>query len=348
MISLKRYLNSNTDSSAGDLLSSMLDAYRSALTAMGICAVQACPPVGQDLQRSLTTFGQQLSATADADLVASTHAGVESELQQWGDRAEGYLQQKTNEVKELLVVVARTAATIGASDERYAKQFDAFTARLQSIANLEDLTEVRKSLVQSAAELKSCVERMSQDTRKSVTDLQAEVVTYQTKLEEAEQAASRDALTGLFNRSKILSQIDQRVMAGQTFSVAMIDLNGFKQVNDRFGHAAGDDLLTQFSAELRSNARSGDLVGRWGGDEFIVVLSGGRSEAQSHIERIEKWVAGDYTIESSTGPQKVRLDASIGLAEWSPGKTVSEIIDQADSAMYTHKGTRRTSTPAHT
>ena len=319
----------------------MLDAYRSALTAMGISAVQACPSAGQDLQRTLTGLGKELSEATEPDLVTSTDARVTQELQQWGDRAQASLEQKTHDVKELLVVLSQTAATIASTDARYTKRFDDFTARLERIATLEDLTQLRTSLVRSAAELKTCVQQLSQSARESVAHLQAEVVSYQTKLEEAEAQASRDALTGLFNRSRLAASVDQRVAAGQPFSVAMIDLNGFKQVNDRFGHAGGDDLLKQFSADLRANARPGDLVGRWGGDEFLVVLACTRAEAQAHVERIEKWVVGDYTIETTGGRQKVHLAAAVGVAAWAPGKTTREIIDEADAAMYAKKSVRR-------
>jgi diguanylate cyclase (GGDEF)-like protein len=341
VISIKRYLNSEAHSPAVDLVTAMRDAYRSALTAMATSAARACPPVGQDLHRRLTTLGMQLSDTAEPELVATTAAGVDGELQQWGDGAQAYLNQKTDDVKELLEVLARTAATIGASDQRYAKRFDEFSASLRSIATLEDLTQVRKSLVKSATELRSCVEQMSRDSRQSVAQLQAEVVTYQTKLEEVEQLASRDALTGLFNRGGVMAHIEQCIAAGQTFSVVVLDLDGFKQVNDRFGHAVGDDLLKQFSAELRSNARAGDVVGRWGGDEFIVVLGCSLADAQTHVDRIEKWVVGEYVLASATGPQKAHVGASIGLDEWQPGKTMREVIDRADAAMYQRKARAR-------
>lgn len=341
MISLKRYLDSQGNTLKTELLAAMLDAYRSALTAMGICAVQACPSAGPGLQRTLTGLGQELENVEDPATVVGTDARVTQELQQWGDLAQASLEQKTRDIKELLVVVARTAATITTTDQRYAKRFDAFTARLERIANLEDLGQLRTSIVRSAAELKTCVEEMSQNARDSVAQLQAEVVTYQVRLEEVEQLAARDPLTGLFNRGKLEAHIENRIAGGRPFSVAIVDLDGFKSVNDRFGHAAGDDLLKQFSTDLRSNARPADQIGRWGGDEFIIVLDCGLREAQTHVERIEKWVVGDYTVAAATGPQKVRLNASIGLAEWSAGRTAREVLERADAMMYKQKSGRR-------
>lgn len=342
MISIKRYWNANADA-GGELMKVVLSAYRSGLRAFGLSAAQACPPAAQPLQKALDTLGQELTEEVTLEAVVSTEARVSQVLEAWGQQAQENLEKKTNDVRELLVVMANTAATFAASDVRYARRFDEFTARLQRIANLDDLAELRSTIVRTAAELKTHVEQMSQSTRRSVAQLQAEVATYQTRLEEAEQLAARDELTGLFKRSKIEAHIEHRIAAGRPFSVVMVDLNGFKQVNDNYGHKAGDDLLKQFSADLRSNMRPGDLIGRWGGDEFIVVLDCGRSEAGTQLDRIEQWVLGDYSVEGLTGRQKVKVEASMGIAEWASGCTMRGLIDQADAAMYAKKPARRAS-----
>jgi len=123
----------------------------------------------------------------------------------------------------------------------------------------------------------------------------------------------------------------------------MLDLNGFKQVNDTYGHPAGDNLLQQFSQELRSNSRSTDIVGRWGGDEFIIILDCETSAAKSQIERIKKWVLGEYTIPLADGSSKakIKVDASVGFAQWAPGQTLQDLIASADSAMYREKSLAR-------
>jgi len=102
--------------------------------------------------------------------------------------------------------------------------------------------------------------------------------------------------------------------------VMMFDLNGFKQVNDTHGHLAGDEVLKQFATELRGAFRPLDDVGRWGGDEFIVVLDCGLEEARGHVERVQKWVFGDYTVRGEGSPRKLPVDASVGVAAWREGR----------------------------
>ena len=349
MISLKKYLDMAADNpepvqravkaESNDLLSSIVESYRSTLRSMAGSGFRACPAVSSDLQQNLASLQNKLSGKVTLSLVKETEKQVDEQLQQWGGRTSEYFKAKTNEVKELLIVLARTAESVGERDQRYSNHFSQFTTRLHAIADLEDLTQVRASLVKGAGELKTYVDQMALDSHQSVTQLRAEVSSYETKLKAAEELALRDALTGLANRRNVQERLEWRIEHKQGFCVIILDLNRFKQINDHYGHLAGDSVLKQFSLELRSNLRSSDIAGRWGGDEFIVVLDCGLNAAKSQIERMQKWVFGEYTI--LQGPDKaelkVRLDASIGVAEWQAGETLQQVIERADVAMYKDK-----------
>jgi diguanylate cyclase (GGDEF)-like protein len=102
---------------------------------------------------------------------------------------------------------------------------------------------------------------------------------------------------------------------------------------------AGDDLLKKFAEELKKNVRNDDLVGRWGGDEFIIVLNRDLKGGVSQVQRMREWVFGDYMIETGAGKSAVKIPvaASIGLAQWEPGKTVKQLVEEADAAMYLDK-----------
>ncbi|GAA3953497.1 sensor domain-containing diguanylate cyclase [Actinoplanes auranticolor] len=161
--------------------------------------------------------------------------------------------------------------------------------------------------------------------------------------DELKQRASFDALTGCHNRAATLSALGAALAGpGRTRGTAVIfiDLNDFKQVNDRYGHAAGDQLLTHVANRLRGAVRDGDVVGRFGGDEFVVicadVASAGRAcrIGESLLSALAGGgleVAGEHLL-----PQ-----ASIGVA-WGDSATCAPdaLIARADTAMYAAKKTR--------
>jgi len=344
MISIKKYLDLDSSElnkyrppSPEELAASTLEAYRGALAAMGNCGLRACPPLGPGLQHSLMLLVECLAKTVTPPLIKQTEGQVEQQLQEWGEHTAEYFQQRAGDVKEILMTLAHAAESVAERDKRYTVQFGEFTKRLQALANLEDLPQIRAAIVRGAKDLKTCVDKMEQDGRESVATLRTKVATYQSKLEEAEQRASHDALTGLDNRQGVETKLQRRIDAQKPFCVVMLDLNGFKQVNDTYGHEAGDDLLKQFSAELRSASRATDAVGRWGGDEFVVILDGNRAEAQSHVERMQKWVLGSYTLHLGAEGPKIEMNAALGLVEWQAGESIKQVLSRADALMYRQK-----------
>jgi diguanylate cyclase (GGDEF)-like protein len=191
--------------------------------------------------------------------------------------------------------------------------------------------------VSSANELQLGVNQMAQDGEAAVTQMRGQLRQYQAKLEEAEKLASMDSLTGLENRRKIEAALELRVAQRRVFSVVIFDLNGFKQVNDTYGHVAGDDVLRQFATELRAAFRAMDDVGRWGGDEFIVVLDCGLEDARQHVDRVRKWVFGDYTVRGEGPARKLPVDAAVGVSAWREGESIAEMFARADAEMYQEK-----------
>jgi len=344
VISIKKYLDSDASqagappvASPEDLLEMMQQSYRATLAAIATCGAQACPALGSELQQSLRAPAEQMRKKVTPVALKETEEAIEKTLADWGVQTAEYFRQRASDVKEILMVLARAAESVSERDQRHANQFTDFTKRLQGMANLEDLPKIRAALVRGAKDLQSCVDTMEQDSRDSVAALRTQVTTYQAKLEEAEQRASRDALTGLDNRHGVETKTERRIAEKRPFCIVMLDLNGFKQVNDTYGHLAGDDLLKQFSAELRSASRSTDVVGRWGGDEFVLVLDCNLADAQHHLERMQKWVFGEYTVQVGADGPKVSLGAALGVVEWKPPETLNEVLKRADAAMYQQK-----------
>jgi diguanylate cyclase (GGDEF)-like protein len=149
--------------------------------------------------------------------------------------------------------------------------------------------------------------------------------------------ASQDALTGLANRRSVDSHLEFRTHRETPFSVVYIDLNGFKKINDTYGHQAGDDLLKQVGERLRLAFRSIDIVGRWGGDEFVALVDPSIADSQTQVSRIAELFSKKFLISSGETEQQVSIGAAVGIANWRPGETVIEVLQRADAEMYEQK-----------
>lgn len=169
--------------------------------------------------------------------------------------------------------------------------------------------------------------------------------------DEAELLARMDVLTGIPNRRAFMQAADQEVLRAQRYgnplTIAVLDLDHFKTINDTYGHAAGDHVLINRANLLEASVREVDTVGRLGGEEFVILMPGTPlPEAIQAIERIRQ--AFEQTL-ISEGEQLIRATASFGVAEY-PGAdpTVDALLAKADGALYLAKarGRNRVETPA--
>lgn len=156
--------------------------------------------------------------------------------------------------------------------------------------------------------------------------------------------ATHDALTGTNNRNALLDRLSDALSYARRNAlpvwVAFIDLDRFKFVNDHYGHLTGDRVLTGISNRLRAVLRSNDVLGRYGGDEFIVVLRGGPEAEMSSetLERIMQAVAEPMKIDGHA----MRVNCSVGVAVYpQDGDTPQQLLEMADAAMYRAKQSGR-------
>ena len=185
----------------------------------------------------------------------------------------------------------------------------------------------------------------------NITDLRTDEIQYGytlsatdvTDLKNTQRAlrhmADHDALTGLLNRRALLSQLDTIVDDGFQHEIVILfcDLDGFKAVNDRIGHAAGDQVLVEVARRLERSVRPGDLVGRLGGDEFVIVLP--RTDA-GEAAAIAGAIRSSLTEPIVAADEVVEVDVSIGSAATGDSPTAARLLATADDAMYAVKRSR--------
>ncbi len=153
----------------------------------------------------------------------------------------------------------------------------------------------------------------------------------------ATEQAATDPLTGAANRRALDARVRALAADGVPFSVAIADLDFFKQVNDEFGHEAGDRLLRTFAEAMRRALRPDDLIARFGGDEFVMVMAGcDAKQGAKALERLRKELVRGLEL-----AQLPETTASFGIADSSAGRTLSAVLGVADSALLEAKRSGR-------
>lgn len=158
-------------------------------------------------------------------------------------------------------------------------------------------------------------------------------------LEQIRQLAIRDELTGLHNRRHVAEllhkEAHRRVRSGRPLTLALLDLDHFKRINDTYGHAQGDVVLRSFAACASAALRDTDTLGRWGGEEFIVMLPETDADtALAVLDRVRRRLE-DVSFEAIAPALRVTFSAGVAAAR--PGECMEEVVARADAAMYAAK-----------
>ncbi|NDV24380.1 GGDEF domain-containing protein [Desulfovibrio sp. JC022] len=166
------------------------------------------------------------------------------------------------------------------------------------------------------------------------------ILDYETRINELESLSSIDKLTGLANRIKLDEMFNYEISKaqrhGNSFSILLLDLDRFKNINDNFGHDIGDMVLQQTAQLLKNNLRKTDTIGRWSGEEFLIIApETGNEKAILLAEKIRKIIAGHYYTPVGT------VTCSIGIGSFNGEDSRESLTERADRALYMAKDNGR-------
>jgi diguanylate cyclase (GGDEF)-like protein len=165
--------------------------------------------------------------------------------------------------------------------------------------------------------------------------LQRELAEQQIQAEVFRRLAMFDPLTGLYNRryaeQRLRAEISRSERKGLQLIVVLIDINDFKQINDTYGHQAGDTVLKEFAKRLNHATRGSDLAARWGGDEFMMLL------VDCELAQLPTILCRLEDFEVVVQGRELPVSLAIGWRSFQPGDQMSDLIERADRMLYTNK-----------
>lgn len=258
--------------------------------------------------------------------------------QQW-KLIKSLIEGRDKELKALIASLVESIYFFGRDNANFSLNINKNLTNIEKVLTLDEIKEVRRSITGEIAHARKVIEEKHQSDSKKIEELSRAVKSLDEELSEVKEEAQLDGLTRLYNRrafdSKIVEKIDKGKIRGTTFTLALIDIDSFKRINDTFGHTVGDEVLKNISTFLKSYFSKGDFVARYGGEEFAVILNEGNRTLVQKV--IEGTLASISKQKFNTGGEKISVTASIGVASCKWHDTAESLIKRADKALYSAK-----------
>lgn len=277
----------------------------------------------------LHTNGQKVTDQRCQDLYDKylSAARDESTIRKAGDQIHSTLENVTGVVRHVKDATAQYNDKLGDVSTR----IDRLTDPVQLKSLLAGVVTDTQAMIAQNEELEAQLDRSSQ----LMNELQRD-------LESVRREALTDGLTGLANRKSFdaeLSRIAAEAEAtAQVFTLLMLDIDHFKSFNDNYGHLVGDQVLRLVSRTLTDGVKGRDVAARYGGEEFGIILPETNLNAGVVVgNALRKAIASKDVVNRATGEKLARITISVGVAEYTVGEDLHELIERADAALYTAK-----------
>ncbi|WP_174875257.1 GGDEF domain-containing protein [Vogesella oryzae] len=252
------------------------------------------------------------------------------------------LDEATNSLRALLDTFLGKLSLMSSGTGQFQQQLHKHSERIRTAQDGEALGQIMQELLQDTASMQNNLQSSQQelqDAKQEVESAQSRIRELEQALEAASAKIKEDQLTGAYNRRGLeehfTREISRAERSGQPLSVALLDVDNFKQVNDSFGHLTGDNVLKYLVDMIRHCVRASDIVGRFGGEEFIVLLPDtAAAEAVELMQRLQRELTKNFFL---TGNEKLVVTFSAGVAEWHRGEQDVNVIERADRVMYQAK-----------
>lgn len=318
-----------------------LGAFNKVLLALQRTAVAISGEENPVFEERLKSIRSELTPDPAAATITQTGEAVARELDEFAEQRTYVRDKKDWALKQVTGIVARIIAATAENGSVQVKELAELANRIDSVSRLESLSEVREQLVMRIEEIHSVADRVQLQAKAHAQAIEGELGRVKNRLAELEQISETDPVTGLGNRRMGENSIRAEIASKSPLSIILLDLDGFKAINDTYGHRQGDQVLQLMARELKKSVRESDVVCRWGGDEFVIVLRNATREvAEMKAAAIKRNAFGEFLVDGGGKVYRIRVSGSLGVAEYRSGEDAFEFLERADQLMYAEKSRR--------
>lgn len=253
------------------------------------------------------------------------------------NRNQKVLDDAALSAQKVLLEVLRVVNDFSGETESYNKGVDQYMGRISEFED-ENVKEIFKELVAATADLKKSGETI----QKKLVESKQEINSLRKNLQQVTIEAQRDFLTGVFNRKTFEKLFDELVIhakeSQKDMCLLMMDIDHFKRFNDKFGHLLGDEVLKIVARALTDTLKGRDIVARFGGEEFVVILPDTPIDGALKVaEMIRAAIASKELKRKDTGDNYGSITVSLGVARFRHNDTLPTLLKRADDALYQSK-----------
>jgi diguanylate cyclase (GGDEF)-like protein len=326
-------MRSPENASSHDVTTAAVESYLSAILGIAEAIDAISPEISASYHERLTRLHASLVSNATDESLHDSRLALHEILADFSGKARHNNQALARDLNQTLDMMARTEDSRSVRNVQYVERLVDFADQVDAAIRASDLPR----LARQTSELRGYAESIEIDSHDAFARLRKKMIEIQLRLHEAELLATLDPLTGVANRRELDRELAARVAGQQEFCVLLFDLDRFKTVNDEHGHLCGDEVLKQLAARLSGQVRARDFVCRWGGDEFLAILACGEAHAETRSRQIADRLKGPYHIIGEGHEVHVDVAVSVGLAQYAPGESLSQLFRRVDESMYRHK-----------
>lgn len=293
------------------------------------------------LQGQIATLQEIIASPLDRRSIADAERNLRDAIIKQSMLKQSLADAKAT-LKSLMTTFIDRMGELTASTGEYHAKIENYNQKISRADNLPELSHLLEDIMRDTRVIQTSVMRSHEElisARKQVTDAEERIKKLEGELEQISELVHEDQLTGALNRrgmDEMLERETKRADRGNTpISIALLDIDNFKRLNDTLGHQAGDSALVHLTSVIKEGLRPSDAVARYGGEEFIIVLPDtGLEEAVETINRLQRELTKKFFLHNN---ERLLVTFSAGVALRENGEDAEDVIGRADKAMYQAK-----------